>query len=80
MSMVACGVHPGIHSAYQSKKNKIGVSIKSVYNKPNGLETTTSSTLVSYPASEAESLIKELGGGLENPLPGYRIKLLDVIA
>ena len=77
MSMVVCGVHPSIHSAYQSKRDKISVSIKSVYNKLNGMETTTSSALVSYSASEAESLIKELGGGLENPLPGYRIKLLD---
>ena len=77
MSMVVCGVHPSIHSAYQSKRDKISVSIKSVYNKLNGKETTTSSALVSYSASEAESLIKELGGGLENPLPGYRIKLLD---
>src|SRR3990167_5923625 len=77
MSMVVCRVHPSIHSAYQSKRDKISVSIKSVYNKLNGKETTTSSALVSYSASEAESLIKELGGGLENPLPGYRIKLLD---
>ncbi len=77
MSMVVCGVHPSIHSAYQSKKGEISVSIKSVYNKLNGLEITTSAALVKYSASESETLIKELGGGLENPLPGYRIKLLD---
>lgn len=77
MSMVVCGVHPSIHSAYQTKKEEIGISIKSVYNKLNGLEITTSAALVKYSASESEALIKELGGGLENPLPGYRIKLLD---
>jgi hypothetical protein len=77
MSTVVCGVYPSIHSAYQSKKEEISVSIKSVYNKLNGLELTTSTALVKYSSSEAKSLIKELGGGLEDPLPGYRIKLLD---
>ena len=77
MSLVVSRVHPSINSTYQSLKEEISVSIKSVYNKLNGLESTTSAELVRYSAIESRALIKELGGGIENPLPGYRLKILD---
>ncbi len=77
MSLVVCKIQPSINSAYQTQKEKISVSIKSVYNKLKGLESRTSAELVRYSAIESEALIKELGGGIENPLPGYRIKILD---
>ena len=76
-SLVVSGSHRSIHAAYQAKKEDIGVSITSVYNKLNGIEPSTSASLVSYAAQQVEPIIKKLGGTVRSPLPGLRIRLLD---
>ena len=48
MSLVVCKVHPTVNSAYQSLEKEIKVSIKSVYNKLNGIEGTVSAELVKH--------------------------------
>jgi len=64
-------------AAYQASTEDIGVSITSLYNKLNGIETSTSAELVRYAAQQVEPIIKKLGGTMRSPLPGLRIKLLD---
>jgi len=77
MSQVVCGSQPSVNAAYQSSKETIGVSITSLYNKLNGIETHTSAELVRYAAGRLAPVIEELGGTKASPLPGFRIKLLD---
>jgi len=77
MSQVVLGSHKSVHSAYQASKEDISVSIASIYNKLNGIETNTSAQLVRYAVEQVEPLTKKLGGIVRSPLPGKRIKLLD---
>ena len=77
MSQVVCGSRNSVHAAYQASTEDIGVSITSVYNKLNGIETNTSAELVRYAAKQVEPIIIKLGGTTRSPLPGLRIKLLD---
>jgi hypothetical protein len=77
MSQVVCGSHKSVHAAYQASTEDIGVSITSLYNKVNGIETNTSAELVRYAAQQVEPIIKKLGGTIRSPLAGLRIKLLD---
>lgn len=77
MSKVVCGSHPSVHAAYQASKEDICVSITSLYNKLNGIETNISAELVRYAAKQVEPIIKKLGGTMRSPLPGMRLKLLD---
>jgi IS4 transposase len=77
MSQVVCGSHPSVHAAYQASEEEIGVSVTSLYNKLNGIETNTSAELVRYAAQQVAPVIKKLGGTCRSPLPGLRIKLLD---
>ncbi|MFN2524933.1 MAG: transposase, partial [Actinomycetota bacterium] len=77
MSQVVCGTHRSVDAAYQASEEAIGVSITSVYNKLNGLETTTPADLVRYAAGEAAPLIEQLGGARAPQLAGFRVKLLD---
>jgi len=77
MSQVVYGSRKSVHTAYQASTEEIGVSITSVYNKLNGIETNTSAGLVRYAANQVEPIIKKLGGTIRSPLPGLRIKLLD---
>ncbi len=77
MSQVVRGSRPSIHAAYQARKEDIGVSITSVYNKLNGIEPNTSANLVRYAAEQVAPIIKDLGGTVPSPLPGLRVRLLD---
>ncbi len=49
---VADGVRPSVNSACQALKEEVGVSVASVYNKPNRLETGTSEESVRCAAGE----------------------------
>ena len=77
MSQVVQGSHRSVHAAYQASKEDICVSITSVYNKLNGIETETSAQLVRYAAGQAAPIIKKLHGTNPDLLPGLRVKLLD---
>jgi hypothetical protein len=77
MSQVVRGSHHSVHAAYQASKEDISVSITSVYNKLNGIETETSAELVRYAARQVTPIIEKLGGTNPDPLPGLRVKLLD---
>lgn len=77
MLEVVCRVRPSVNRAYDAHVETIPVSLASVYNKLNGLETHTSAELVRYSAKEAVALIREIGGERESLLPGYRVRMLD---
>jgi hypothetical protein len=77
MSQVVRGSHPSVNAAYQASKEDICVSITSVYNKLNGIETETSAELVRYAAGQVAPIIEKLGGTNPAPLPALRVKLLD---
>ena len=77
MMQVVSRQHSSMHAAYQAMKDPIAVSVKSVYNKLNGLETSTSAALVRYSAEQAAELIAEVGGACPALLAGYRVKILD---
>lgn len=79
MSLVVLKTFGSINTAYkaQKKNNAIGVSITSVYNKLNGLETGVSSALVRDTAQEMAGIIEALQAKRAPLLPGYRMKMLD---
>jgi hypothetical protein len=77
MSAVVFKTHPSINAAYKEQGESIGVSITSVYNKLNGLESTTSAALVRDTAREQAAIVEQMGGQCAPWLPGYRIKVLD---
>jgi hypothetical protein len=77
MSLVVMKAFPSVNAAYQSEKGNISVSITSVYNKLNGLETTVPAALVGDTAKELGQIIADLNGSCQPLLPGYRVKMMD---
>jgi IS4 transposase len=78
MSLVVQGSQPTVHAAFQASKEDIVVSVKSVYNKLNGIEPEISAELVRYAVGQMEPIILKLLGKKQRPLlPGKRIKQLD---
>jgi hypothetical protein len=77
MALVVMKVFPSVNSAYKDRKADIGVSVTSIYNKLNGLETVVSTALVKDTAAELSEIVNELNATCEPLLPGYRVKMLD---
>ncbi|MGJ5634899.1 transposase [Nostoc sp. CALU 1950] len=77
MNTVTCGIRPSIHAAYQAKTSQRNVSVTSVYNKLNAMETDVSAELVRETGTSMEAIIRHLNGSLPDWLPGYRLKILD---
>lgn len=77
MSQVVCGIQPSMHAAYQADVANLSVSIKSVYNKLNGIEPPTSAALVAYSVGSMGPIVTQMGGALPPSMPGYRLKIVD---
>jgi hypothetical protein len=77
LSQVVFRIKPSVRAAYRDQEEKIGVSLISLYNKLNGVETHTSAELVRYSATVLAPLIEQLDGARVPWLPGYRVKIID---
>ncbi len=77
MNEVVLGVSRSVRVAYQQAEEKPSVSITSVYNKLNGLETPVSVALVHDSAAQLGPIIRHLGGTAPALLPGFRVRILD---
>src|SRR2546428_2752856 len=76
LSQVVFRIKPSVHAAYRDQEDTIGVSLISLYNKLNGVETHTSAELVRYSATVLAPLIAPLEGARAPWLPGYRVKIV----
>jgi hypothetical protein len=77
MSKVVFCTYPSVNAAYQGA-NDIPVSITSVYNKLNGLETSVSQALVAETAgSMAEIITSRPHSPADEPVKGLRLRTLD---
>ena len=76
MLSVVCQIKSSVHVAYQ-KADHITVSVTSLYNKLNGMETHTSAALVRHIGAETQALIREMNAEHPAWIKGYSTKLLD---
>lgn len=77
MGSVVCRVHRSIHAAYTADADRVGVTVKALYDKLGHIEPAVSAELVRHSARALEPVIRAMGGELPAPLPGYRVKILD---
>ena len=70
LKQVVCGVRPSLPAAYQASVAAISVSLRSVYNKLNGVEPETAAALGHYRAHAVPPLLTEMGGGGRGACPG----------
>lgn len=77
MTMVVARIRPSINAAYKSAATEVAVSVKSVYNKLQGIEPAVSERLVRDTAADMAAMIDHLGATVEGPLPGREVRILD---
>jgi len=74
---VATKKHPSLNSAHRHMEREIPVSVTSVYNKVNGLETGISQAFVQETAAAIKEIITALPGWCAPKLAGLRLRTLD---
>src|SRR5512142_2004368 len=77
MSLVVCGTHPHVKAAFQAQFERLPVTLKSVSEKLQQIETHTAAKLVRFVAGRCEPLICVLNGARQEGLPGYRIQIIE---
>ena len=68
MGLVVCQIHPSVNAAYIERKEEIGVTVKSVYDKLKGIEPVVSRALVRDTAARMQAVIRRSGGYLQGTL------------
>jgi hypothetical protein len=77
MGQVVTSAFPSVRAAYLNKSFDISVSLTSLYNKLQGIEGEVSAELVAHSGRQLQPLIREIGGTLPEPVPGYEMHVLD---
>ncbi len=76
MATVVCRVNPSIHAAYQADDH-LPVSVSAVYARLARVPAAAGRDLVRHTADRLGPVIRAMGGAVPDPLPGYRVKILD---
>lgn len=77
MSLVVFRNAPSINAAYKQLRTSITVSVKSVYNKINGVEPEVSQAVVRETAERMSAVLAGLRVRWPSPIPGFHVRVLD---
>jgi hypothetical protein len=77
MAAVACRIYPTVHAAYQDEKEKIGVSVRALYDKLAHMEPPLGEELVRHSAAQLKPLLRQMRATLPPLVDGYTTKVLD---
>jgi IS4 transposase len=77
LGLVVTRARRSVNEAYRAKKEQLTVSVTSVYNKLQGVETQVSRQMVRQTASRMAQVVGRLGAPRRSLLPGYRVKIID---
>ena len=68
---------PSVHHSYERHQDEVGVSLKAVYDKLNGLEPKIATELVRYSVRRLRPLQQKLRGEAPELLSGHRVRIID---
>ena len=77
LAIVTTGSRKSVNEAYLARKEEFTVSVASVYNKLNGMETEVSRQMVRQTAMRMAEVVTQLCARCPPMLAGYRTKILD---
>jgi hypothetical protein len=76
LALAVAGARKSVHASYESRREKVQVSVTSLYNKLKGTELAVSQALVRCVAERLAPVIDQLHPR-PSPLPPWRVKILD---
>lgn len=77
MVLVVCRVRPSVNAAFKLRKEKLEVSLKSVYNKLNASDPSVCEGLFRHAAENMREVVEALNVPSSPLIPGYQTRILD---
>lgn len=77
MTLVVCRVRESVNAAFQLQRERLGVSLKSVYNKLNATDPQVCEGLFRHAANQMRQVVKELNVPCRPLIDGYQTRILD---
>jgi hypothetical protein len=77
MTLVVCRVRRSVNAAFTLYRDKLDVSLKSVYNKLNASDPSVCAGLVLHAAGQMRRVMEELNVPPRPLIPGYRTRIVD---
>jgi len=77
MTSVVCRVRRSVSAAFKAQREKLGVSLKSVYNKLNASDPSVCEGLFRHAAEKMREVVEALNVPQRPLLPGYRTRIVD---
>jgi hypothetical protein len=77
MTAVATRTQASVHAAYLDARDRLDVSVTSLYNKLNLMELGTSEALVRETAADAAAVVDAIPAAKAEVLPGFEVFYLD---
>jgi IS4 transposase len=77
MTLVSLGLSPSLHAATKRIEEELGVSIKSVYNKVNGVEAAVVRALVGGSAERFIPVVQSLQPKRKESVKGFQLRIVD---
>jgi IS4 transposase len=77
MALVVCRVRRSVNAAFTLYRDKLDVSLKSVYNKLNASDPSVCAGLVSHAAGRMRRVMEELNVPPRPLIAGYRTRIVD---
>lgn len=74
---VACGIQPSAGAALKAYREQMNASRQAFYGKLNRMEPVVSAAIVKHVAELADIIIEQLGVREAEPVPGYRVRIVD---
>lgn len=77
MTLVVCRVRRSVNAAFKFYRDKLDVSLKSVYNKLNASDPSVCAGLVRHAAARMRRVMEELRVPPRPLIPGYKTRIVD---
>jgi len=77
LGLVVTQIRPSLNAAYRTRRERIGVSVQSLYQKLAGIEPAVSEALVQETAIDLGALIGRMKATVVGPLAGFDVRIVD---
>jgi hypothetical protein len=77
LGLVVTQIRPSLNAAYRTRREQIGVSVQSLYQKLAGIEPAVSEVLVQDTAADLGAIIHRMKGETRGPIPGFDVRIVD---
>jgi IS4 transposase len=77
LGLVVTQVRPSVNAAYRARRERLGVSVQSLYQKLSGIEPAVSEALVRDTATDMGAIIDRMDSAVPGPLCGFDVRIVD---